>query len=159
MGNSAVLYQGTGCDKGFMKLVARSLRKFSFNPIKTVCWHKRDKKGILDDIADYPRPKNWNVQKGNFDLVVGHSAGGFPVVLTKGTLKIAFNPFLSQYPLLDVVFHAKDDWLVPPNLFGAKNVIGYLGRHGTFPEKEFESWLETMFPRTKKQSQRGKRTR
>lgn len=152
---TAVLYRGTGCSKSFMNKVAKVLITvggFKKHNISNRCWiktgfssapHFHTKKSIA-----YLDVKHYNIKKGNFDFVAGHSAGGFPASLTKGKVRIGFNPFFTQYPFLDIIYHAKDDWLVikdRPDLFEAKKLIVYKGRHGTFPRKQFSKFVKDTY--------------
>lgn len=149
-----VLYRGTGCKPSMMNGVAKILRShFKSILIKNVCWHTPDKKGILDDIANYVRPKNWNVQKpvkGTWDIIIGHSAGGFTNSRTKGKLKIAINPFIGMYPFQDYILHAKDDLLVqkdvPKKFKPKKMLILYDGSHNTVPTSALKAVLKKEFP-------------
>ena len=140
----AVLYRGTGCNKIFMQKIARILRKYGgFTRIDQRCWSK------FKNSFNYIDTKGYNVAKGSWDLAIGHSAGGFLLVPTRAKLKVAINPFISEYPRVDMVLHAKDDWLVPPDLFGLDNVIVYPGDHGTVPTSELNQILQDMFPKKK----------
>lgn len=152
---TAVLYRGTGCSSSFMKKASKILVKyggFTKKKISNRCWiqtgkwksgHFHTKKSIA-----YTHVHHYNLRKGKFDLVAGHSAGGFPAVLTNGKVRIGFNPFFTQYPFLDIIFHAKDDWLVikdKPEVIKARKLILYKGKHGTFPTKEFTEWVKERY--------------
>lgn len=131
-----------------MNKVRNELRRFSFTKISSRCWIQTGLKTAPHfhtkfSIA-YLDVKHYNIPKGSWDLAVGHSAGGFPSALTKAKIKIGFNPFFTQYPLLDVIFHARDDFLVlvnKPKIIKAQKLILYDGKHSTFPKKEFRQWL------------------
>ena len=152
----AVLYRGTGCSSKFMGKVKKSLMKivpgFRKQNISNRCWirtglksapHFHTKKSI-----SYLDVGHYNIPSGKFLFAAGHSAGGFPLALTNAKVKVGFNPFFTQYPFLDVVFHAKDDWLVikdKPDFIKPKKLILYKGKHGSYPRKEFEAWLKDHF--------------
>ena len=125
-----------------MRSVATILRKFGgFGKIDQRCWSK------FKNSFNYVDTKGYNTARGSWDLAIGHSAGGFVLTPTRARFKVAINPFISEYPRVDVVLHAKDDWLVPPDLFTRKNVIGYKGNHGTIPDVELNALLKEMFPK------------
>ena len=146
----AVLYRGTGCDPKFMRKAAQILERFNIRT-NNRCWiklgirtsHMHTKKSIAYlDVAHY------NIKKGKYFMALGHSAGGFPAAFTDAKIKVGFNPFFTQYPLLDVIFHARDDWLVAkdkPTIIKAQKLILYDGKHGDFPKKEFEKYVKDMF--------------
>lgn len=154
---TAVLYRGTGCSRKFMNKAKDILIKygnFSKRKSQNACWikrgYKRRKFGHWHNKRSiaYTHIHHYNIRKGRFDLVAGHSAGGFPAVLTEGRVRIGFNPFFTQYPFLDVVFHAKDDWLVikdRPEVIKARKLILYKGKHGSFPTKEFTKWVKERY--------------
>lgn len=142
---SAVLFRGTGCDQKFMSDVARILRKFGgFGKIDQRCW------SIKKNSFNYIDTSEYNIPNRTFDLAIGHSAGGFPLFTTRAKVKIAINPFISEYPRVDWVIHAKDDWLVPPDLFDLDNVLAYSGKHGDVPTKKLNDLLAFLFPGKKK---------
>lgn len=149
------MYRGTGCDSGFMNKVRKVLIEvggFRKPNISNRCWirtgfksapHFHTKKSI-----SYLDVKHYNIPSGHFDFIAGHSAGAFPAALTKGNLRVGFNPFFTQYPFMDIVFHAKDDWLVikdRPDLFKPDKLVIYKGKHGTFPKKQFELFVKQQF--------------
>lgn len=140
MGLSAVLYMGTGCKRlTMMSPIKKILQQNGFTKIIIRCWTTSRNPVAFQDI------KKWNVQKGLWDLVVGHSAGAFPMGLTKTSSrgrKISINPFISQYKFSHRVFHARDDWLVPPDLESFKNVILYNGDHNTVPKFQLKDYID-----------------
>lgn len=138
---NAVLYRGTFCNRVFMNKLESTIKDFGFK-VTQVCWTKSA------NPFDYLNVGRYNIQKGNFDLVVGHSAGGFPAALTRitgGGKRIGINPFLTQYPFMDMVFHAEDDWLVPPDLGSREKVTLYKGRHSTVPTNPIKSYIQSNF--------------
>lgn len=151
---SAVLYRGTKCNRGFMNKAREILREVqqSWVKIDSRCWIQTGLKTAPHfhtkfSIA-YLDVKHYNIKKGKFDLAAGHSAGGFPAAFTDAKIKIGFNPFFTQYPLLDVIFHARDDFLVlvnKPRIIKAQKLILYDGGHSDFPKKEFKKWLLETF--------------
>ena len=149
---NAVLYRGTGCDNKFMKKAETILRNWGgFKKISNRCWIKTGRKAGFRHTKfslSYTHVHHYNIKSGNHDLVAGHSAGGFPAALTRGKVKIGFNPFFTQYPFFDVIFHAKDDWLVikdRPEVLKAKKLILYSGKHSDFPTKEFTKYIQHIY--------------
>ncbi len=155
MSHKAVLYRGTGCSKSFMRKASKILRKYGYFTKRNIherCWiktgkwkrgHFHTKKSIA-----YTHVHHYNIRKGKHEIALGHSAGGFPVVLTKAKLKVGFNPFIGTYPFLDVVFHARDDWLVMkdrPVILKTQTLILYKCKHGSFPTKEFTKWVKEVY--------------
>lgn len=137
----AVLYRGTGCDPAFVKNAEIHLREFGFTTIKNVCWTRSF------NPVDYGNVKKYNVQKGKWDIAIGHSAGGFPLPLTSAKYRIAINPFIAVYPLVNVVFHAKDDWLTIPDNPPVGNIELYDGGHSTFPRRLLVDKLIALYGR------------
>lgn len=140
MGKSAIIYMGTGCNRLTMASpVKKILQQNGFTKILIRCWTTSRNPVAFQDV------KRWNVSSGTFDLVVGHSAGGFPMGLTKTTSrgrKISINPYITQYPFSHRVFHAKDDWLVQQDLGIFDNVILYRGDHNTVPKFELKDYID-----------------
>lgn len=137
----ALLYRGTGNNASFMRPIKRILKNNGFK-VQDVWWSKK-KYSVA-----YTNPLRWNIKRGSFDLVIGHSAGGFPTALTKlntGGKRVGINPFLTQYAFMDRVFHAIDDWLVPPDLDKVKNVEMYSGTHSTVPLDAIDLYVKKFF--------------
>lgn len=137
----AVLYMGTNNDPRFMRNAKKILIKRGFN-VKLVRWNtgRKKSKAYLDVNA-------WNVQSGNFDIAVGHSAGGFPLQKTAANVTIGINPFITTYNLLDYVLHAISDWLVVkdiPKTKPRRELFLYSGVHSTFPTGAFNKLLDQL---------------
>jgi hypothetical protein len=152
-----VFYLGTGCNAGMGNEFKKLAMQYQNAEIEIRCWHKDDKPGIIDDIADYTNIPDWNMSKEHFDVAVGHSAGGFPLQKTSARFKLGINPFLTVYPHVDKIFHARDDWLNPVDLCNVDKVICYNGDHNKFPYKEMEKFLDQHFSRATK-TRKGRRT-
>lgn len=162
-GKIILLYQGTRCYSNFMDQITQILKEYGATDIKQVCWTK-----VNDDFNKYNYlEKQWNIQKGSYDIVIGHSAGCFPLTKTKGIRKIAINPPFRDHKSI-YVFRANKDILGPPILhelvqnslktiqkFNLKllhkkfikmrKVIIYNGTHSTIPEEELRLWIESNF--------------
>lgn len=78
------------------------------------CWSKNRTREIDIEAFDY-RPQNWNVID-NYDIAIGHSAGGFPLWINDAKMKITINP---PYP----------DYLPKPLVSGIRgrtiDILGY----------------------------------
>lgn len=139
----ALLFMGTGNNDTFMNKIKKILRKYKWE-VDIKRWNTGAKLSV-----NYLDLSQWNVQKGTFDIIAGHSAGCFPASLsTSAQYKIGFNGFILTYPFMDWVFHAKDDWLViqdDPLIQPKRDVIIYDGKHSTAPTKEFEKWLKKTY--------------
>lgn len=139
---TAIIYMGTFCKRlTIASAIKKNLQLNGFNVIIR-CWT------TSNNPLDYTNVKKFNIHKGSFDLVIGHSAGGFPLAFTKlkkGGKKLGINPFFTQYLFCDTVFHADKDWLSPQDWDPKRNVIEYKGEHNTFPRFLFEDYLIENF--------------
>lgn len=140
---TAVLYMGTGCDPKFMKEVEEIMRAHGFNvrSVRISCWTKRK-----DNSLAYYATKDYNVQSGKWDLAIGHSAGGFVAHRTDASIKLAINPFFTEYHHYHKVLHADRDWLAPTSHDNLDNVIMYDGEHSTVPKEALNALLNQIFP-------------
>lgn len=138
----AILYMGTGNNPKFMKQAEKILKRESIKT-RLVRWNTGKKTSIAYGDID-----KWNIQSGSFDIGLGHSAGGFPLQKTNATIKIGINPFLTVYPLVNYILHARDDWLVPkdvPKVWHPTNeTILYDGGHSTFPTKSLTDLIKKL---------------
>jgi len=127
----------------FMDNAKKILIKLDFDVLQ-VRWNTGKKNSIA-----YLNIDQWNIQAGSFVLGVGYSSGCFPLQKTNAVTTIGINPFLTVYPLLDYILHARNDKLVVRNepIFARpkKELILYKGRHSTFPTKEFTKLIESLY--------------
>jgi len=142
---------GSGCSPSFMlkvkAMMVRDFVAFTPNNVDIICW-TRDRS--IEGTIDY-RPSKWNSQKGDFELVFGHSAGSFPLTTTKAKHKIMINPPYPAHNEPRKIFRARGDFLVPKPVQDAvikagigKNVVYYKGNHGTVPIELLKSEIIKM---------------
>lgn len=142
----ALLYMGTGNNNKYMLNAKRILKEFGFK-VTIERWNLDGKNSV-----NYVDAFNYNISPGQskqWDMVCGHSAGGFPTSFSFADIRIGFNVFLDRYPAMDYVFHGTDDWLVvkdrPDNFVPLRELILYKGGHSDFPKRRFENLLEDLY--------------
>lgn len=137
----ALLYRGTGNNPAFMRPIKRILKNNGFSVVDS--WWSKSKYSV-----SYGNPLRWKIRRGSFDLIVAHSAGGFPMAFTRlkrGGKKLAINVFLTQYAFADHILHAKDDWLVKTDHANLSKVQLYSGTHSTVPLDLIDQYVKKNF--------------
>ena len=138
-----LLIMGTFCKKATLQKLEPLLKKLGYTQISYICWTKN--KALVDTFS-YADILHWNIDKRDWDLIISHSAGGFPLSAMKGK-RIALNPPPHLYiPIFRSgvkIIHGKDDWLMPPNVKG-KNIFQYDGGHSDVSLELFEKVIKEM---------------
>jgi hypothetical protein len=134
---TALIIMGTTCTKATTEPVANLLVTLGYS-VGRMCWTKENS-GI--NTINYAA--NWNIPKQFYNLIISHSAGGFPLQKSKADLRIAINPPETTYiQCLTqsrtgnlIILHASNDWLLPEHDThkGRKRIIHYKGGHSDMP--------------------------
>ena len=145
-----VLYKGTHCDATNMNKIRDLIEKRWKTNIIIKCWTKNKnllgQQGKGSAAFQYGDVKDWNYDNKSYSIAIGHSAGSFPLLMTKASYHIAINP---AYPAANFpIFHANKDWLIPTHkLHGDSQIIHYMGKHSDMPLEQLKAYLYSIIPR------------
>lgn len=152
MTTKILIFMGTCCNRSTTDPIVQFIKeRLPKAEITRLCWTDLKDKC---DITNYFDSKTWTKINLNvkFDIVLGHSAGNFPLTLVKSKIYIAINPpymssgnyffggFKIKVPKGIYICRASNDWLVPNN---AKvkyyRLLNYEGDHSTMPIAQITS--------------------